>query len=51
LSTKKDKNKRPLSLPKKKPTKMHPAVELLRNLSTAVEKAASQKVEKLALEL
>jgi hypothetical protein len=30
---------------------MHPAVELLRNLSTAVEKAASQKVEKLALEL
>jgi hypothetical protein len=47
----KDKNKRPLSLPKKKPTKMHPAVELLRNLSTAVEKAASQKVEKLALEL
>jgi hypothetical protein len=46
-----DKKKRPLSLTKKKPTKMHPAVELLSNLSTAMEKAASQKADKLALEL
>jgi hypothetical protein len=30
---------------------MHPAVELLSNLSTAVEKAASQKADKLAHEL
>jgi hypothetical protein len=46
-----NKKKSPLSLTKKKTTKMHPAVELLSNLSTAVEKAASQKADKVALEL
>jgi hypothetical protein len=46
-----NKKKSPLSLTKKKTTKMHPAVELLSNLSTAVEKAAAQKADKVALEL
>jgi hypothetical protein len=42
-----------LSLTKKTPPKVHPAVELLSNLSSAiaVEKAASQKVETRVLEM
>jgi hypothetical protein len=47
------KKRRPLSLadgPKKK-AKLHPAVELLSTLSTAIEKAASQKAHAKALEL
>ncbi len=47
------KKRRPLSLadaPKKK-AKLHPAVELLSTLSTAVEKAASQKAQAKVLEL
>ena len=45
--------KRPLTLGKntQKKTKQHPAVELLSSLSTAVEKASSQKAEAKALEL
>jgi hypothetical protein len=47
------KKRRPLSLadaPQKK-AKLHPAVELLSTLSTAVEKAASQKAQAKVLEL
>jgi hypothetical protein len=49
---KNNKKKRPLSLAgNRKKTKVHPAVELLTNLSSAVEKAASQKADAKALEM
>ncbi len=40
-----------MSLTKKKGPKVHPAVELLSSLSSAVEKAASQKAETRVLEM
>jgi len=49
---KSNKKKRPLSLAgNRKKTKVHSAVELLTNLSSAVEKAASQKADAKALEM